>query len=232
MFIRWENVHTKFNGSILSWNVPYIKPILMSLLKNFCRISKMPQYKNNEPVNRFFHYPKKHTSIFNFSGCHARHFPLIQATVQSPKAYKKIRSIANPRRNKSSAVPVRWSTVTTNRRGFKRNHFERTHSCDRPKVHSLPQSFERREKFVGRERLEIPIICILSVTTVARLFLSQQLWRLLFSLFAWSSESGLGTLAGRDSLHILKGRPTYPRHPCRLTASVFSDKHVLESRAH
>lgn len=232
MFIRWENVHTKFNGSILSWNVPYIKPILMSLLKNFCRISKMPQYKNNEPVNRFFHYPKKHTSIFNFSGCHARHFPLIQATVQSPKAYKKIRSIANPRRNKSSAVPVRWSTVTTNRRGFKRNHFERRHSCDRPKVHSLPQSFERREKFVGRERLEIPIICILSVTTVARLFLSQQLWRLLFSLFARSSESGLGTLAGRDSLHILKGRPTYPRHPCRLTASVFSDKHVLESRAH
>lgn len=232
MFIRWENVHTKFNGSILSWNVPYIRPILMSLLKNFCRISKIPQYKNNEPVNRFFHYPKKHTSIFNFSGCHARHFPLIQATVQSPKAYKKIRPIANPRRNKSSAVPVRWSTVTTNRRGFKRNHFERTHSCDRPKVHSLPQSFERREKFVGRERLEIPIICILSVTTVARLFLSQQLWRLLFSLFARSSESGLGTLAGRDSLHILKGRPTYPRHPCRLTASVFSDKHVLESRAH
>lgn len=232
MFIRWEDVHTKFNGSILSWNVPYIKPILMSLLNNFCRISKMPQYKNNEAVNRFFYYRKKHTSIFNFSGCHARHFPLIQATVQSPKAYKKIHSIANPRRNKSSAVPVRWSTVTTNRRGFKRNHFERTHSYDRPKVHSLPQSFERREKFVGRERLEIPIICILSVTTVARLFLSQQLWRLLFSLFAWSSESGLGTLAGRDSLHILKGRPTYPRHPCRLTASVFSDKHVLESRAH
>ena len=95
---------------------------------------------------------------------------------------------------------------------------------------------ERREKSVDRERLEIPIICILSVTTVARLFLSQQLWsRLLFSLlFAWSSESG--TLAparwpARDSLHILKGRPTYPRHPCRLTASVSSDKHVLESRA-
>lgn len=53
------------------------------------------------------------------------------------------------------------------RRGLKWNHFGTNEK--------FALNIRRGEKSVGRSRLEIPTICILSVTTVARLFLSQQL---------------------------------------------------------